>query len=386
MKSSQANLSQVRQKSIYHLQLFGLSLFGLYTLVGIIILARRNFFAVDIQQDYIGALALVHRGHDLYPILGSAFTKIGLNWNLNIRSTHPPTAFLFALPLILFNYKMAQVVWMAAMLGCLALTAHNFGLSWKKSILTGLISLLWPPTFWSLFQITPIWLLGVVLAFRYRHNAFKSGILIGFASLPKYLAFPTILYHLKRRKWMAFIGFCVTWLIALGLLLLLRPNAVIEYFKYNISNSFNQILKPDNGALLVVAWRFGGWIGISAILILVIWISWVALHHEGPFEWAYFVWLGIALLPIAWNYSLLPLLPWLILSLRRTRIFTRILVYSALILPYCGVFLGISSITVALSIIISGIAFLSASEREMQDTMDYSKQRGKMLRTPDLAQ
>jgi len=62
----------------------------------------------DIAQDMIGFRALVSR-QDPYPVLGTVFQKeIGLNWNLLIESTHPPTAFLFAAPVALFPWKIAS--------------------------------------------------------------------------------------------------------------------------------------------------------------------------------------------------------------------------------------------------------------------------------------
>jgi len=55
----------------------------------------------DYAQDYIGARALLDKTKDLYPVLSDAFVDIGINWNAPHLSTHPPTAYLFALPLSL---------------------------------------------------------------------------------------------------------------------------------------------------------------------------------------------------------------------------------------------------------------------------------------------
>ena len=64
----------------------------------------------DFAQDYIGARALLSQ-EELYPVLGPAFQRIGLEWEVGHRSTHPPSAFLLALPLASFNYPVALRCW-----------------------------------------------------------------------------------------------------------------------------------------------------------------------------------------------------------------------------------------------------------------------------------
>lgn len=323
-------------------------------------------FRHDFAQDYLGARALLNRADELYPVLAPAFEQLGLDWGAFHRSTHLPTAFLLAVPFALLHYRSSLILWMIAMFACIVLAARALGLAWKKSILAGALSLAWPPTFWSLFQYTPIWLLCLVLAYRFRRHPLVSGVYIGLASLPKYLAAPALLYHLWRRQWSALIGFGTLWLVALALLLLLRPDAVAAYLSSNIGNSLDQIHRPDNGALVVVAWRLGGWLGLAAAALLILWVFWSGLRREDPAGWACFVWLGIALLPIAWVYSLLPLLPWLVLALRAPGTSSRIFAGAALLVPYAAAAPTRNPGLVALSIALSGIAFAVASERKTQ--------------------
>lgn len=350
--------------------LFGFIIIELGVLIGLIY--ARNIIplliahplAQDVASDYIGAHALINRNEELYPVLIDAYEKMGISWAANHRSTHPPTAFLFVVPFVFVEYQSALILWMAAMFTCLVLTARTLGLTWKNSILAGAVSLVWPPTIWSLGQLTPIWLLGLALAYKYRGHPFVSGVYVGLASLPKYLAVPALLYHLWRRQWSVLIGFAAIWLVALAALFLLRPDAISVYVVTNIGNSMGQILSPENGALAVVAWRLGGWLGITAVMLLILYVLWTGLRNEGSAGWACLVWLGIALLPIAWVYSLLPLLPWLIMTIRSSKAPSRILAICALLLPYMASVPSQNYWFVTLSIVFSGISLALAASRK----------------------
>ncbi len=312
--------------------------------------------------------ALLNRADELYPVLGPAFAQMGIQWPVMHRSTHPPTAFLLALPFALINYRLSQFLWMTAMFACIVLAAHVLGLTWQKSLIAGVLSIAWPPAIWSLFNFTPIWLLGLVLAYRFRGRSLASGVWIAIASLPKYLAASALLYHLKYRKWKALLSFGAVWLGALTMLLLLRPDAISAYFTSNINNSFDQIYRPDNGALLVVAWRLGKGIGLAAAIALILWVLWSGLQRNNRAGWACLVWVGIALLPIAWVYSLLPLLPWLLLVLRDSRISSRFLARAALLVPYMGSVPTQNPWSVALCIALAGVAFAITSMGDKQET------------------
>src|ERR671932_786529 len=52
----------------------------------------------EFVQDLIGARALLD-GTNPYPVLREGAERLGLSWRIDHRSTHPPTAFLLALPL-----------------------------------------------------------------------------------------------------------------------------------------------------------------------------------------------------------------------------------------------------------------------------------------------
>ncbi len=331
----------------------------------------------DIAQDYIGAKALINHNQELYPVLVTAFENMGITWQADHRSTHPPTAFLMVVPFTFFDYPTAQTLWMLCMFACILFTARVFNLNWKMSVLAGLLSLAWPPAIWSLGQFTPIWMLGLALAYRFREKPMLSGLFIGLASLPKYFAAATLIHPLWRRRWAVLISFAGVWLAAVALLLLLRSDVLSTYLASNIGNSMDQILRPDNGALLVVAWRLGGWPGLAAVLVLIVCVFLSALRGEGSSAWACMVWLGIATLPIAWVYSLLPLLPWMILTVNSGKRYPRLLAMIALVLPYASAaWVPIANPWfVALSIVFSGIAFALATSMDKKVHLITSNSR-----------
>jgi hypothetical protein len=329
----------------------------------------RNPLMHDIAQDYIGAKALLDRNKELYPELASAYERIGISWGADHQSTHPPTAYLFVLLLTPFNYPLAQVTWMVIMFACIVITFRVFNLTWRMSLLAGILSLAWPPTIWSLGQLTPIWLLGLSLAYYYRKQPILSGIFIAIASLPKFLAAPSLLYHIWRRKWAVLIGFISVWLSTVGVILLLRPDAISAYIVSNGNNTLKQVLESNNSAVLVSAWRLLGWIGIVAAVFLILYVIWIGLNDDGIYGWACLVWLGIALLPIAWNYSLFPLLPWLLITVRSSSFLPKYLAITALLLPYLAPIPTFTPWAVTLSIILSGVAFTTASVGKDDQTL-----------------
>ena len=311
----------------------------------------------DFAQDYIGAKALLNR-EELYPILGPAFERLGLKWNVVHRSTHPPTAFLLALPFTGVDYPAAVRMWAVIMTLCMVATGRAFGLPWRWAVLAGLLSLTWPPTRYSTPQYTPIWLLGLALAYRFRGQPFLSGAWVGFASLPKFFAAPALLAHVRRRQWLALAGFAAVWLAAVLSLVFIRPDSLAAYLVGDTANFMDQILRSDNGALAVVAWRLAGSVGLAAVGGLTVLVAWVGWRSREEHAWAGLTWLGIALLPIAWVYSLLPLLPWLVRVVVVGRVLPCVFGVMALLSPLLGPAPTKRPWSVALCIFTAGIAFV----------------------------
>jgi len=156
----------------------------------------------DIAQDFYGFRAMIY-DWDTYPALVDGLKKIGIEWNVLHASAHPPTAYLLTAPAAMFPWPIASALWGWLMLAVIIVSLRLYGLPWWICPLV----FLWPPVMFSLRQLTPLWMLGFALAYRYQDKPFKAGIGIAFASLTKF--FPAILLipFVFRRKWSAFGGF-----------------------------------------------------------------------------------------------------------------------------------------------------------------------------------
>ena len=222
----------------------------------------------EFVQDLIGARALKH-GTEPYPVLSQGAEEFGLVWPIAHRSTHPPTAFLLAMPLAELPWDTATNGWMALMLSLFGLTAFALGLP-LVALPAAASMLLWPPAAWSMFQLTPIWLAGLVLAWRLQARPLLAGIAIGVASLTKLLPALALGPFLWRRQWGAVVGFASVWLAAFGLLALWgAPDAVWHYVTLMVSVGREQATRDDNAALFWAAQERWGWLGLVEAGLLV---------------------------------------------------------------------------------------------------------------------
>ena len=104
-----------------------------------------------------------------------------------------------------------------------------------------------------------------------------------------------------------------------------------------------------------------GWLGITAVAVLILCVLWAGLKNDGLAGWGCLAWIGIALLPIVWVYSLLPLLPWLIMNIRSSNKASRILAVCALLLPYMAPVPTYNYWCITLSIVLSGVSLALAA-------------------------
>src|ERR671931_378187 len=219
---------------------------------------------VDLVQDYAGARD-VARDREAYPVLTRAYASVGLKWPAGHRSTHPPTAFLLVLPVAWLPWKAAAAVWMVLMLAALA---------------------------------AAYWALGAP---------------------PALLLLPFLLL----RRWSVLRGFALVWGAAVALLLVIDAGAIGRYVTILRTASREQAARGENSALLWSADHKYGAAGVAVALVLVAAVlartlRRVRRHGElDRLSWDGVGWASVALLPIAWIYSLLPLLPALARLVRR---------------------------------------------------------------------
>lgn len=334
----------------------------------------------DIAQDIVGFRALVNQQNP-YPILGPEYRKLGLEGELGIASTHPPTAFLFLAPLAFLPWSWASALWAWFMLALIVLTFRYYGLSWKLAIGLTPIALLWPPVATSLGQLTVIWLFALVAGYYYeKRQNFWSGVMIGLAAITKFFPGILVLSFLLKRKWLALLGFLATFWASIIALLILHPGSILRYIEVNQINSKDVILHPNNLSLLINSYRFGGWVAVAMVLILFLSIIWTnrkflyaPLLFSSSRLWILLSYFSVALLPIAWPYSLTPLLPVVIMLISQKKLSVLTIGFSCLIIPIIFPSFGTAIpfaaviLLIGLGLLIDGLPFKIFTAVSLQD-------------------
>jgi len=291
---------------------------GSYNLLGSLQYAstilKGRIHVADIAQDFYGFRALI-TNNDPYAILGPALITTGINWIVPISSSHPPTAFLFTAPLAFLPWPIASALWAWFMLIGLAFSFRFFGFSWKTSFCLTVAALFWPPTIYSLGNITIIWLLGLMIAFQFRDRSyFWSGFFVGISSFTKFFPALLLIPFIIRKKWRALVGFISAWVTGLTIITILDPNAILRYITVNSNNSIEIMSSAFNTSFLATLYRLLGIPGIVAGALIIFIIVFFGMPRSfintniSIQEWNLFSYLSVILLPIAWVYSILPLI------------------------------------------------------------------------------
>lgn len=292
----------------------------------------------DFASDYVGARGLL-RHEDAYPVLGPAFRKIGIEWNVTTPSAHPPSALVYVLPFALIRWPLAAALWAVAMLAALAAAFWAVGVRGVVACALAPLALLWPPAAWSMLQLTPLWLLGLALAWRFRSRPVSAGAAIACAALTKFTPTISLVPLLAQRKFKAVAGFAAVWAGAAIVLLLTDVSSVSRYLDVSGDVTHYLASRDYNGAPMIIGHRALGIVGTIAVVALVALVLGQSLarlrggRDADELSWAAWAWAGVALLPAVWVYSLLPLLPILIWLIRRPQLGPRLLAIVAFAIP-----------------------------------------------------
>ncbi len=294
----------------------------------------------DFAAEVVGFRALYYKT-DPYPVLGPALKGLGIDWNVTLPHSHPPTSYLFAAPVAFLPWPWASAVWAWLMLGLIVLTYYFYGLSWKKAVGLMPFTLLWPPASIALGQVTILWMFGLAMAYYFRRRQpLWSGVSIGLASATKLFAGIVIGVFLLKRKWTAVLGFLSIWIVMLGVVSLLNSQALPQYFAISRPVGLAIIARSDNQSPIIVSYRYGGLIGVAFIALLfwlIIFANRKYLHERQTFPttraWMILTYFSVALLPTSYIYALIPLLPVIVFLISVKKIATTILSLYCILIP-----------------------------------------------------
>jgi hypothetical protein len=268
----------------------------------------------EFLQDYSGTRALVFGGnaYETAGVDAARYVQFGSMALPSGVSTHPPTAFALLLPLAPFSFGVASAIWAALMLAGLIVAVRICGAPWYIAALLGPLLILAPPVAAGVNHLAVPWLVLLLLAFQYRQRAGVAGVLIGLASLTKYLPGLLLMPLVARGRWRALGAFVLVWAICLALIGILNPGVLATYLNAGSATASVWLAEPSNGSFLLVPLRFGSWAEALALALLA-WIIWLEVRDlragqvDDRMQWARWNWVAVALLPITWTYSVLPL-------------------------------------------------------------------------------
>lgn len=268
----------------------------------------------------------------------------------------------------LLPWQTASTLWAYAMVAALAVSLRWLGLSWKVSGALTPFLLFWPPASLSLGQLTIPWLFFTAAAYRMRRHPWGSGAAIGLAFSIKYFPGLLLVPFVFQRRWKVIAAFLAASAALVGAVCLLSPAAFARYLAVNPANTAYNINRFDNGAVFTTMLHT---VGIPGLVFLGLFFGWIVyanrrtlgqdptVHGDPWLLWTYF---SVALLPISWNYALLPLLPLVIWSVRRRRLLPSLLCVVGVILSSCLPYGGIAPVWQGLSILCFGLALVPGGE------------------------
>jgi hypothetical protein len=276
----------------------------------------------DWAADYVGARALIHRT-DAYPILGPAFAKIGLTLKVDVAHTHPPTAYVLALPFVWMKYPTALAAWGWCMVAAYAATIRLLGIRWLVAIPAAIIVAFVSPFSEGIGQYTPLILLGGTLVLTQLPKAAngKSAELmvaggLALATVPKLTGALLFVPVLLNRSWLAAIQGAILCAGAALVAVALSPAVIHQYLTEGARATRINVARPSNAAPVPALLHHLSPALATITILLGAALLAVALLRRGRQVEPYLV-ASVALLPIAWSFSATVLASLWILEARR---------------------------------------------------------------------
>jgi Glycosyltransferase family 87 len=284
---------------------------NLYADGGLVPAVRQLLGRPDIRGfyvDYASAHALTH-GKDAYANSSDLFRGLGgPAWAVNGANPHPPTLLIAVLPFTLLSYGPALAAWTLAMVAVFIATLRLVGVRFGYAVAIGVGLALTFPGAYAIGNPVPIIGLGVALAYRYRDNPILAGLGIAVAALPKGSGLILALPFLFAARIRTVISAAVFYAIAALVPLAWQGNVWTRYLDAGLKSiNANAHGRADNASLLFLAHSLWGMsYKTTTVLLSLVTIGLVLWQRDlfWPTTWA-----AVAMLPIAWMYSLLTLVP-----------------------------------------------------------------------------
>lgn len=326
-----------------------------YSLIGITVIAKSlsDPHLKDLRQGYVLAKAMIH-GVDPYlplPELGNLWLPKYPLTNLPHPTPHPFAVGWLCLPLILFSYEQAAVVWLLFQIAALAcsivMLLRILGLEWDRARIVIVIFFLlgWMPLNLELWlgQLS-LFLVALFLASWHALRQGKDvlgGLLLGSLMLLKLAGWPIVLWLALKRRWRAVWAAGLFWagahLLAIGLhglgmvqdyYLKVGPQVGAHYRVRELNLSawtIGQRLFAESGYYFVSTPLWESPLLVKALTVLapaaVLLFALIAALRVRHFDTAFALLMGIGVVlnPIAWQHYLLMATPALALLLCRLR-------------------------------------------------------------------
>lgn len=267
----------------------------------------------DFSTDMVGFRRL-WENRDAYPVLRDGLLELGIHWDVEHRSTHPPTGYLYAAPFAYASLEGASRGWGAMGYALVLATLLLYGLRWRAALGLALAATAWKPFAASFQQVTFVWLAGVAVAWRFRERRpFWAGVGVGVASISKLLPLGIVGYFVFQRRWRAVAGALAVLAAAVYAVAWMNPGAFARWLEVR-GTMWEIVLRKDSASPLRPALALGapGLALLAAYVAAIVARNARAIFSPGSApEHAFFLYsfLAVLLLPIAWGYSFAPLLP-----------------------------------------------------------------------------
>lgn len=268
----------------------------------------------DFQIDFGSAVALVHR-EDPYVASAAIFEKYGMPaWGVALANPHPPTTVAIVLPFTIVSYQNALTAWTVLMVLAVVATIQLLGVRLAYAAPLGVaICMIWPGAY-AIGNVVPLIGLGIALAYRFRDHPVLAAVGLTVAAAPKASGLILLIPFLLTLRWKPVLWTAGFMAVLAVVPMMFYPATWARYLDVGVESIALNAARADNASLLNLATKLGvPSVGAGALLVAS--AVGAALLIKDSFWPA--AWLIVALLPIAWMYSLITLLPLFVVAIRR---------------------------------------------------------------------